>query len=51
MTNSQIEMKLHKIVDRLSQVEAKVEQALAIIEKAKDTKETTPIDRNYRDFK
>lgn len=51
MNNAQIEMKLHKLVDRIGKVEFKLEQALKLIEEMNKPKELTPIDRNYRGFK
>ena len=51
MDNSQIEMKMHKLADRIGQVEAKIERALKLIEEMNKPKESDPIDRNYRGFK
>lgn len=51
MDNAQIEMKLHKLADRISQAEASIDRALQLIEEMSKPRETDPVDRNYRGFK
>jgi len=45
-----IEMKLHKVVERIGKLEGKVDEALKIVEEMNKTKETVPVDRNYKGF-
>jgi hypothetical protein len=49
-----MEMKLHKQADKISQIEAKVDKLLEMIEdlnqKLNTPVETTPVDRNYKGF-
>ena len=51
MDNAQIEMKLHKLADRISKVEGSLDRALQLIEEMKKPRETDPVDRNYHGFK
>lgn len=46
-----MEMKIHKVVERLGKLEARIDEALKVIEEMNKTKETIPVDRNYKGFK
>lgn len=45
-----MEMKIHKVVERLGKLEARIDEALKLFEALKEPKETIPVDRNYKGF-
>ena len=46
-----MEMKLHKVVERIGKLEARIDEALKAVEEMNKPKETIPVDRNYKGFK